>query len=96
MSCPSVRGKTMGIEKTPREKPQKSKLTQANIDVIRGLADNRMSIGATAKAIYMCGNNVRYHIKQIKEKTGLDPQDFYDLCALCDMVIADRMKEARQ
>lgn len=62
-------------------------LDEMDISIIRGLANNGMSIPKTAKATYMAQNTARNRIKRIKEKTGCDPLDFYGLCRLLDMVM---------
>lgn len=45
----------------------------------KAFADNKMVISDTAKAMYVTRNTVTYHLKKIKEITGLDPFNFYDL-----------------
>ena len=45
----------------------------------KAFADNKMMISDTAKAMYVTRNTVTYHLKKIKEITGLDPFNFYDL-----------------
>ena len=57
--------------------------------VILALADNRMNISDTARALSIHRNSVVYHIEKIKKEIGLDPRDFYDLCELLDMVRGD-------
>ena len=79
----------MGLEETARMMAQRQKtqkLTETNIAVILALAGNGMNVSHAAKALYFCHSNVLYHIKKVKGKTGLDPRDFYDLCALVKMV----------
>ena len=55
-------------------------------DVILGLAATRMQIEATADMVYFHPRSVSYRIKKIKDVTGLNPLDFYDLIKLVDMV----------
>ena len=79
----------MGLEETARMMAQRQKtqkLTETNIAVIIALANNGMNVSRAAKSLYFCHSNILYHIKKIKEKTGLDPRDFYDLCELVKMV----------
>lgn len=61
-------------------------LNEVEIEVIRGLADNRMNVSETARALYMHRNTVGYRIERVKKKTGIDPLDFYGLCKLLMLV----------
>lgn len=45
----------------------------------KAFADNKMVIKNTADAMGVTRNTVTYHLKKIKEITGLDPFNFYDL-----------------
>ena len=49
---------------------------------IRAYADNCMRRGAAAKSIHYHRSSVGYHLDRIREKTGLDPRNFYDLVKL--------------
>ena len=62
------------------------KLDKLDIEVIRGLADNRMNVTDTARAIHLHRNTVRARIERTKKKTGIDPTDFYGLCKLLMLV----------
>lgn len=57
-------------------------LDELDVEVIRGLADNRMNVTDTARAIHLHRNTVLYRIGRVKKKTGIDPMDFYGLCKL--------------
>ena len=55
-------------------------ITQA--EVITKLAENNINVAATARAMFMHYNTVDYHVRMIHRNTGLNPVNFYDLCAL--------------
>lgn len=54
--------------------------------VILSLCINNMSVSAVARELHYHRNTVMYHIKQIEKETGLNPQIFYDLMGLVEMV----------
>lgn len=54
--------------------------------VILSLCSNNMSVSAVARELHYHRNTVMYHIKQIEKETGLNPQRFYDLVDLVEMV----------
>lgn len=51
-------------------------------EIIIALADNDLSITKTSIALYVHSGTVRYHLKKVRESTGLNPLKFYDLCKL--------------
>ena len=51
-------------------------------EVIVALADNSMNVTDTANAMYVHRGTVHYRAKKIREGTGLNPVNFYDLCEL--------------
>ena len=61
-------------------------MKEHEIELIRALAENNMSITRTAKRLYMHRNSVYYHARNIQEKTGKNPFCFYDLCDLLAIV----------
>jgi DNA-binding PucR family transcriptional regulator len=44
-----------------------------------------MNVSKTARKLYIHRNTVMFHFDKVKEKTGLDPRNFYDLIALVKM-----------
>ena len=60
----------------------KEKLTDQNIKCVLGFAENNMKASETARSMYFTRNSVIYHLNQVKEKTGLNPYNFYDLMKL--------------
>lgn len=61
-------------------------LTDQDINVVLAFAQNNMKILTTAKAVYMNRNSIRYHLKKVKDHTGLNPHNFYDLIKLVDAI----------
>lgn len=60
-------------------------MSDQNIRIILSLAKNRMKPTLVGYDLYLHRNTVMYHIEKIREITGLDPLDFYDLCKLLKM-----------
>lgn len=50
--------------------------------LVIALANNRMNASEAARQMFMHRNTVTYRIQSIKKKTGLDPQNFFDLYKL--------------
>lgn len=69
-------------------------MTEAQIEVIRALADNSMNVSKTAKAMGKKPATIHAHITAVRNKTGKDPLDFRDLNALLKM--AERQKDAKK
>lgn len=61
-------------------------LTEKEKEVILSFADGNMHIGETANLLNLHRNTIDYHLRAIKENTGLDPKNFYDLVELVDWV----------
>ena len=51
-------------------------------EVIVALADNSMNVTDTANAMYVDRGTVHYRVKKIRENTGMNPFNFYDMCKL--------------
>lgn len=60
-------------------------MTEHDAELILALADNGLVMYKVAKLTYRHPNTVRYHIDNIKKKTGLDPRDFWDMQKLVPM-----------
>jgi len=54
--------------------------------IIRSLCNNNLSVCATARELYYHRSTIERHIKRIKGKTGLNPQKYYDLVKLEEMI----------
>ena len=50
--------------------------------IIIALADNKMNVSEVARQLYMHRNTVDYNLRRIKQITGKDPLNFYDLYCL--------------
>ena len=61
-------------------------LSALDKEIILAFAKYDMRPYRVAKNIYVCKATVLYHAKKIKDKTGLDIRNFYDLCKLIEMV----------
>ena len=55
-------------------------------EIILGMADNGMRPGRVAQKLYLHRNSVLFHFGKIRKRTGLDPENFYDLVVLVDAV----------
>ena len=67
---------------------KKIKLDKDNYKILLVFADCNMSVRATAKKVYLSGTAVYTRFRRIKEKTGLDPLEFWDLVHLleCEVI----------
>lgn len=61
-------------------------LTEKEKETILGFANGNMNIGECARLMYVHRNTVYYYFAKIKKKTGLDPQNFYDLIKLIEKI----------
>lgn len=50
--------------------------------VIKALASSGLRVSKAAEKLNFHVNTVRYHVEKIREETGKDPLDFYDMCEL--------------
>lgn len=57
-------------------------LTERQSDVVSALAFASMNVSEATRMLGCARNNVLWHIAKIKEKTGLNPLDFFDLYEL--------------
>ena len=65
-------------------------LSETRMNIILSLADHRMLASEVARDLYMHRNTVIYNIGRIREITGKDPLNFYDLHDLVLLVKAER------
>jgi sugar diacid utilization regulator len=61
--------------------------------VVIAFAENDMTIYRTAQAMHYHRNNIHCHLRRVREKTGLDPYNFFDLIKLYEMATADKKTE---
>ena len=64
-------------------------MKQIDKDIILAYADCNMNQKKVTQRVYMSYNGIHYRLKKIKVETGLDPQKFYDLIKLVEMVKED-------
>ena len=69
----------------------KDEITPIRRAIILTLADCRMRANAAAKKLHLDHSSVLYHIKIIKNITGKDARNFYDLVELVQMVKEERI-----
>ena len=74
------------ITARPELPPAVDGLSETAREIIIAYASTNMNASATAKKLFRDYNGVEYHINRIKEKTGLDPRNFFDLCKLVSAV----------
>jgi DNA-binding PucR family transcriptional regulator len=60
-------------------------MTELQKEIILTFALCDMNVSKTARKLYIHRNTVMFHFDKVKEKTGLDPHNFYDLIALVKM-----------
>lgn len=60
-------------------------LTESDLLVLRGYANNNMNALQTAHNIFFSKRVVYYHLNAIKHKTGKDPRNFWELLELLEM-----------
>ena len=60
-------------------------LTESDLLVLRGYANNNMNAFQTAHNIFFSRRVVYYHLNAIKRKTGKNPRNFYELQELLQM-----------
>ena len=65
-------------------------ISKVDQEIIMELAKNGLKVSKTASALFMHQNTVWYHIGKIKQNTGLDATDFYDMCKLLRLVEGGR------
>ena len=59
-----------------------STLTEKEVETVLAFAKCDMTVYKTAKELYFSTNAIQYRLRQVEKKTGLDPNNFYDLMKL--------------
>lgn len=54
-------------------------------ETVFGMAECDMNITRLSKAKYLHRNSIEYRIQRLKDHTGLDARNFYDLFRLVEM-----------
>jgi sugar diacid utilization regulator len=70
------------------------RLTETQARIVLALALNGMRASTAADALHYGRTTVTYYLNQIRERTGLNPRDFYDLQKLVKMARATLGEEA--
>lgn len=60
-------------------------LTDTQKEIIRGFAESSMNRTEAARRLFMHNSTIYYQLIRIKEKTGLNPWDFFELLELLRM-----------
>lgn len=60
-------------------------LTEPDRECLLAYARCGMRASEAARKLIFHRNTVQYHLEQVREKTGLNPFDFYDLVKLVQM-----------
>lgn len=60
-------------------------MTDKEKEIIKTLADCNMNVHKTARVMNYHRNTIIYHLLKIKNKTGLEPLNFYDLVKLLNI-----------
>ena len=61
-------------------------LNDTEVQVILSFAKHNMKTAPVARELHYCRQAIDYRLNQIKQKTGLNPWGFFDLCELVEMV----------
>ncbi len=61
-------------------------LNENEIETVLAFAEHDMTVQRTAKEGFLHYNTVLYRLSRVKDKTGLDPRNFYDLVKLVQML----------
>lgn len=61
-------------------------MTEQELKIINTLADCNMNVQKTANKLNYHRNTIVYHLEKIKEETGHDPMNFYDLVELVNLI----------
>ena len=62
----------------------KTKISKMDIKVVFALADSGLNPSRAARKLFVHRNTVLHHIGEVKNYTGLDPLDFYDMTKLLE------------
>lgn len=72
---------------------KRKKLSETDIQVVLAFAENNMRYLEAARQLYFHPNSIRYHLEQVRRKTGLDGTQFYDLVELLNRIRAEGSNE---
>ena len=66
------------------------KISEHQKRIIMSLADSNMCVSKAARAYFMSEPGYVYQLNRIKQITGKDPKNFYDLAELVNYVLSER------
>lgn len=67
-------------------------ISETQKKIILKMAECNMNISETARRMYFAKSTIGYHCGEIKNKTGLTPNNFYDLVELLKIVKQEGME----
>lgn len=71
---------------------RKQTISQTDLDILNAYANCDMVTRKTARTLSYNLNTVSYHLNKIKEVTGLDPKNFWELVKLLEKYFPDTMR----
>ena len=57
-------------------------LTDLDIKILIAFADNNMNVSETSRQMFLSRSATFYHLEKVKNKTELNPLNFFDLIEL--------------
>ena len=70
-------------------------LDESDKSIINSMAENNMNISKVARELCYHRNSIVYKIDNIKEKTGYDPTNFFDLRSLVDIIRTENPNDTK-
>lgn len=61
-------------------------LSEKEREIIRLLAKYNLRVASVARRMHYQHHSIGYHVDKIKNKTGLDPTNFYDMIKLLKII----------
>ena len=71
-------------------------LTDKEKAVVWAICRHDLSPSAAAGELFYCRNSIDYQARRIRQKTGLDPKNFYDAIRLLEMIGEDPQREENE
>ena len=62
-------------------------MTKRQAEIILAYAKGNMNTKSASEKVFMCRQNVRYHLRAIRKQMGRDPCNFFDLCYLVGIAV---------
>ena len=61
-------------------------LSKIDIECVMAYAKGNMRMTNASEILFMHRNSISYHLDKVKNKTGLDPRNFFDLAKLMECI----------